>query len=61
MAAKVTGSNFFDKLKEYAHDAEVADEFAQRILALFENVTNFHENKGDVEDNASVTADVGGK
>jgi hypothetical protein len=44
MAAKVTGSNFFDKLKEYAHDAEVADEFAQRILALFENVTNFQSH-----------------
>jgi hypothetical protein len=60
MAAKVTGSNFYDKLREYVHDAEVADEFAAKILQLFESVLQFHEAKDSADETGSVTADVGG-
>jgi len=70
--AKVTGSNFFDKLREYANDAEVADEEARRFVNLFDRVFAFHDTKADnpdtvtIDPNADKTAgdgvnDKGGK
>lgn len=56
--AKVTGTNFFDKLREYANDAEVADEEARRFLNVFDRVFAFHDTKSDNPD--TVTVDAGG-
>lgn len=41
----VTGTNFFDKLREYAHDATFVDEEANRLVQLFDRITGYHESK----------------
>lgn len=44
---KVTGANFFDKLREYVNHEDTADEHARSIVNLYDKVDKFHNPDGD--------------
>lgn len=41
----VSSGNFFDKLREYAADANFVDEEANRLVQLFDRITGYHQSK----------------